>query len=286
MRNKVLVIVMMMFLLVIGGCVRRWEEVKEYITAVNWTSDNNIVFVKEVITWECEEIPPFISEHSEVKRDEFYIYEVGFDGSGLKEVCYLWDRPGGIDGLSSAGEWIVFGDNIYREIWVMRRDGSGLEKVGEGLHPDFSPDASKIVYEKPDSGIWIMNRDGSNDHCIVPDADAKYPAWSPDDSLIGYGLITHIINLNGDSLFTFQGWWFRDWGPESSNCILVTDGYGVTSVINLVSGEVDTLKIFSFEEGNGEKWSPDGQYFIGWHGDWFVISADGSNKWYLKDLIE
>ena len=163
----------------------------------------------------------------------------------------------------------------------MRRDGSGLEKVGEGLHPDFSPDASRIVYEKPDSGIWVMNRDGSNNHCIVPDADAKYPAWSPDDSLIGYGeWWTHIVNLDGDSIKVYQKMGLQDWGPKGTNSLLLQDYFGKSLIVDVFTDSIDTL---SFD--GATKWSPNGEYFIGRNGSWWVCRKDGSNKWYLKDII-
>jgi len=284
------VISSVLFLLVLGGCVRRWTETEVYVTAVNWTSDNKVVFVKEVITWQCEEIPPFISERAEVKSDEFYLCEINYDGTGLREICYLWDRPGGINAISSAGEWIVFSDNIYREIYVIKRDGTGLEKVGYGVNPDFSPDASRIVYEKPDSGIWIMDRDGNNNHCIVPDPDAKYPAWSPDDTLIAYVIAKsetlHICDIFGNILKTYtplEGGWYEspDWAPKDTNAVIVAvNGRGWSEIVYLSNDTIKKDKV-----GWYAKWSPDGSRYISYDGSWYVIRRDGTNKWYLKDKI-
>jgi len=274
-----LIIILMIFLL---SC-EHWTEIDVKIHAPNWTSDNKVVFVKEVIYWRCERIPPIGAENAHIKKREFYLYEINADGTGLREICLLWDRPaGGIGCLSSAGDWIVFSDNKYQEIWIIKRDGTGLKKVGHGINPDFSPDASQIVYEKPDSGIWIMNRDGTGDHCIVPDPDAKYPAWSPDDSLIAYRKFDgYIVTLNGDSVKRYASLGIMDWGPKGSGLILTQDWYATSIIINLYNDETDTL---TFK--GASKWSPDGTHFIGYSGSWFVIKKDGTNKWYIKSKLE
>jgi len=289
----------LLVILVFVGCEKRWEEVTIEVRGPNWSSDNKVIFLKEVITWEWEERPPFVSEHVVGIVSRLVLMEVDTLGEGLESLGVV--RAGGKDYFSeflstgSAGEWVCIGiptgiDNVTNyvtegEIWVMRRDGSGLEKVGEGLHPDFSPDASRIVYEKPDSGIWVMDRDGSNNHCIVPDADAKYPAWSPDDSLIGYGYFgMQIYNIKSDSIIReYERVGIPDWGPSGSNEIIV-EAYGGPLIIDIVTGEIDSIG--NLINGNRAKWSPDGLWFIAYDGDWFVISADGSNKWYLKDKIE
>ena len=305
MRRKVFVFVVIMFLLVMVGCVRRWEEVTIEVRGPNWSSDNKVIFLKEVITWEWEERPPFVSEHVVGIVSRLVLMEVDTLGEGLESLGVV--RAGGKDYFSeflstgSAGEWVCIGiptgiDNVTNyvtegEIWVMRRDGSGLEKVGEGLHPDFSPDASRIVYEKPDSGIWVMDRDGSNNHCIVPDADAKYPAWSPDDSLIGYlywgsyegyGYATFILDITSDTIFSsYPGFYFYDWGEGGTDEIFVGLYWGGFGKVNINTGKVDTINMCVSHV------SMDGDFFIGEDKNgYFVCRKDGSNKWYIKDLIE
>ncbi len=299
-------IISFMIVFMVTGCIKRWTETGVYVTAANWTSNNKVVFVKEVITWQCEKIPPFISERADVKSDEFYLCEINYDGTGLREICYLWDRPGGIGAISSAGDWIVFSDNIYREIYVIRRDGSGLQKIGSGINPDFSPDASQIVYEKPDSGIWIMNRDGSNDHQISEDEEANQPAWGNENNLISYLTSTGLIitDITGNILFSFSrdtigdtviaiiGGSGVDWGPLDS---LIVSGskWKLEEWSNMEHGflilhidSILTLRFKSFE-ASSFRWSPDGEWLIGCDKNgYFVIKRDGTNKWYLKDKIQ
>ncbi|RKZ19224.1 hypothetical protein DRQ17_01555 [bacterium] len=276
--------ILLLVILVFVGCEKRWEEVDVMVHSPNWGSDGKVLFVREERVW--ENVKGWFYERSDIKSEVSELCEVNADGSGYRVIGEIFDDAlQGIDCISSAGEWVVIGDANYKEIWVMRRDGSGLEKVGYGLHPDFSPDASRIVYEKPDSGIWVMNRDGSNNHCIVPDADAKYPAWSPDDSLIAYGeWWTHIVNLDGDSIKVYQKAKKPDWGPAGSNKIITFSYFFDPMEINIETDEIDTISYF--KSGDGIKWSPDGLWFIAYDGDWFVIRSNGTNKWYLKDLIK
>ena len=197
----------------------------------NWTSDNKVEFFKVERIWKHSK--NFYSERTDLVSEKSWLCEINADGTGFKEIGLVFDDVHQwINTSSSAGEWVVFDnvteiDNVTNsfvdgEIWIIKRDGTGLRKVGRGLNPDFSPDASKIVYEKPDSGIWIMNRDGSNDHCIVPDPDAKYPAWSPDGWRIGYG--KYIIDTTGNIVKTLPSPPSReiyDWGPADSNEVLI-----------------------------------------------------------------
>jgi len=64
-------------------------------------------------------------------------------------------------------------------IWKMNIDGSELMDLGQGHHPQFSPDGSKIAYD----GLYIMNIDGTNKQKLT-DETGEYPHFSPDGSKI------------------------------------------------------------------------------------------------------
>ena len=279
-------------LLVLSGCYYKEYEIVE-VTAPNWTSDGKIVFIKDVNHVRDRYTVAGMTGNVEGGWESLILCEINSDGTGYREICELWRAEGyafwiGINSLSSAGDWIVFDlrvedDSVHR-ICVIRRDGTGFYNTGViGLHPDFSPDASKIVYEKPDSGIWIMDRDGGNNHCIVPDPDAKYPAWSPDDTLIAYlrGYTTWIVDTNGDSIRCYPKTYFYDWGGKGTGEIFVGLWSGGYAKISIYSGDIDSVTMCIWHV------SLDGDYYIGEDKDgYFICKKVGSQKWYLQDKIE
>src|SRR5689334_22219309 len=92
--------------------------------------------------------------------------------------------PGGSAPDSSA-TWLAYqsydGANHIR---VVRADGSGDRQVGDGSHPDWSPDGEWIAYQVDDRDIWIVRFDGTGARrvfgCADPCAIGDSAAWSPD----------------------------------------------------------------------------------------------------------
>src|SRR5262249_19039719 len=79
------------------------------------------------------------------------------------------------------------------QIYVMNLDGSGQTALtgDSGIHTNarFSPDGTRIAYEftrreqdAPDSGIYLMNADGSSARRLVESTSSinQQPAFSPD----------------------------------------------------------------------------------------------------------
>jgi len=298
MRRVLIISIVIIGILMVSGCVRRWKvEIVNY-EAPNWTSDNKIVFMKDHYVQIFEEMPPAIAVHQAGGHEEIYICEIDGDGKNYREIAKVVDEDfevgpnRGAVSTSSAGDWIAFAmedwnkGEHYTEIFVMKRDGSGLRNLGEGTRPDLSPDGSKIVYQKPNQGIWIMNRDGTNDHQIVADENAHDPAWSSDGKRITYEVINLIIvdTLGNVLQIINESIDYPDWGPSDSNAIAGSEMRNYKGKIIYLGTEiVDTLKITS---GYGLKWSPDGSKFIAYDGKWYITNREGTNKWYLKDKIK
>ncbi len=84
------------------------------------------------------------------------------------------------------------------DIFIMNPDGTQLERLtlksGDSESPSFSPNGQLIVFQsnrigdsnaKGLSTLWIMNRDGSNQHRLELTGlyDCQTPAWSPNKKL-------------------------------------------------------------------------------------------------------
>ncbi len=79
---------------------------------------------------------------------------------------------------------------MYRgDIVIMDADGSNVTPVvlSEGGQiigqASWSPDGTQLVYMEHYTGLWVVNRDGSNNHLIVPHSacgrKCNEPRWSP-----------------------------------------------------------------------------------------------------------
>ncbi|MFA5032850.1 MAG: hypothetical protein WC614_07510 [bacterium] len=285
-------------LLFLGVVVLFWgcnhstkNETTEYISP-NWTSDGKIVFVKDYNFWK-DESGPFVGHRTVSAKEELTICEINNDGSGFKAILEVAeassDHSLGIGATSSVGEWIAFsrGDvNKTPYIYVLKRNGDSLKQLSTGRYPDFSPDANKIVYEKPNQGIWIMNKDGTNDHQIVSTGNS--PAWSPDGGRIAYVKTSQetlfIADTNGTLINTYipkngGGFEVPDWGPIDSNTVICdVNGRDRSEIIYLSSSSIVMLGWL-----RTPKWSINGGYFIGYdENGYFIIKRDSTNKWYLK----
>jgi len=178
-------IVILAMIGMVEGCSSGWDTETIAYRGPNWTSDNKIVFLREKIIWHNWQ--GWAGEGSEIKRTEISLCEIDNDGSNYRQIGMIYETEGGEGyspfnvSTSSAGDWVVIG---WGRIFVVRRNGTGLAEISDGTYPDFSPDASKIVYEKPNQGIWIMERDGGDDHAVWEDSLNKMPCWSSDGGRI------------------------------------------------------------------------------------------------------
>jgi dipeptidyl aminopeptidase/acylaminoacyl peptidase len=80
------------------------------------------------------------------------------------------------------------------QLYLVHPDGSGLERLSDGIghdsQPDFSPDGRQVVFSSDRSGTWqlyVVPTSGGTPTRVVDDpGDDTRPAWSPDGTLIAY----------------------------------------------------------------------------------------------------
>ena len=149
--------------------------------------------------------------------------------------------------------WIVY-QGAPQGLSLARPDGSGnhviLGPPGEQLHPDWSPDGSRIAYVQATqaaSDIWITDLQGAAAKPLVAKDPAELaglfwdnPAWSPDGSQLA------TIAYEGD--------------PQRSLPVR-----SLLAIVDVQSGDVEVAgELASADEGlhSFPRWSPDGSAVV------------------------
>jgi len=197
----------------------------------NWFPDGKVVYLENYDRYRIERYFP-AGDDEITLEDSWYVCEMNADGSEKKRIVKLpfeWDLGGSHPCVSATNDKIVLG-NGSDGIWVLNRDGSGLKKIVEGgCYPDFNPEGTKVVYEKPKEGIWIYDLTTGKDSCIISDTLAMMPAWSPDGGKIAYGYgdtwikEIWIYNFSNSSIYkldSVSNWGGIHWWPDVDTIML------------------------------------------------------------------
>ncbi len=229
-------------------------------------------------------------------------------GTGLAVWAF---RPGpSPEPAGPPGEIIAFAAPSERfrwEIVTMRTDGTERSVLtgsvpGDGGHPSWSADGSRIAFEvhtqgeEPESGevnIYVVDADGSSARPLTTDGRSSSPAWSPDGSGIAYVHSTpegnsdiYVMAPDGSDRVRVTDDPALDlspaWSPDGSRIVFESNRRGNPEIYAM---DVDGTGLTRLTENPGfdgaPAWSPDGSR-IAFSSDRggpgiFVMQADGTD---------
>lgn len=245
------------------------------------------------------------------------LYRVRFDGFESRRLTYNrymefapnWSRDGkSISYVSDeALHRVSFGGN---EISQSEIPNMGL-KFWDRLPFDWSSDDQQLVIAGADGSIrYSANPDGS-DLQLLTQARRRVSAveWAPNDEQILYSYFDvidelsslHVFNVkNRTEDFALSNGFIRDalWSPDSRKIAIDGRMFGAEnrshlSVLNLISGNIDTVTALGSDRVSSFSWSPDSEWIafsILRHGppreirEMYKIKRDGSGLQQLVDM--
>jgi eukaryotic-like serine/threonine-protein kinase len=197
--------------------------------------------------------------------------------------------------LSPDDEWLTFDSQRGKQddLFVVKRDGTGLRQLTDDLHKDrqprWSPDGKRIAFSSDRSGkweIWMINSDGSGlKQLTYASGVVVTPQWSPDGTRIAYR------NSGGSpSIIEVEKPWTQqspqvlppmsdliDWSPWSWS----PDGRKLAGT-KLRAGVPDGILVYSLETQHYEKLTDFGGLPI-WLSDGRRLLFMNQGKLYLID---
>jgi TolB protein len=130
-------------------------------------------------------------------------------------------------------------DYLYKALYKMNADGSGLVKLGDGWSPSWSPDGAKVLFvsdRSGDSEIYLTDTQGNSTINLThhPASD-RGPAWSPDGRRIAFesdregSFEVYVMNADGSAPFRLTHFSVGDfaatplWSPDGTWISFVYD---------------------------------------------------------------
>ncbi|HEX8391502.1 MAG TPA: hypothetical protein VF665_04010 [Longimicrobium sp.] len=210
---------------------------------------------------------------------------------------------------SPDGSWIVFESDTasFRDLYRMRRDGSGLQRLTDNpqgnYDPAVSPDGEWIAFVSSrdgDAEIYRMRMDGSGVQRLTAfHTDDWAPRWSPDGRRIAFisnrggrdrvylvgadGVGFRALNTAADTAQEAEPAWSPD-GTRVAHTIRAGEGSRI-AVTDLRTGRRAVISPAG-ESASAPAWSPNGRHIAytasrGAESDIRVVRSDGGASFTL-----
>lgn len=158
------------------------------------------------------------------------VYVMNADGTGWKKLFGIKGYPSlGSPAVSPDGKWIALdghapkGDLNEQTMLITDFEGNNLRKIGIGMMPTWSKDGRSLSFSRFNSGIMVVNADGTNSREITNGAGWG-AQWSPDGKQIAYYVGRQIMLLDvatekSKPIYNAsdyrQIYWNMTWSPDS-----------------------------------------------------------------------
>jgi Tol biopolymer transport system component len=207
-----------------------------------------------------------------------------------------WSRDGTrllLEEMTVAGP-----QGIRSDLFVLEADGSRIQltRNGHTSGGSFSPDATRVVYEVFDRGLYVVDADGGTPRLLASD-DPRHarwlgsPAWTPDGSRIAFAVYDEnrstisigVMNPDGTGrrklidLREGRGTGGLTWSPDGSRLAFHSVRGAGQFQIYVVSADGSGLRQLTQSGGASPTWSPDGSRIAFVRHELYSMASDGTD---------